>query len=212
MSPLSFHHFQKAKGISLIIGLFFVATSALVGKVPFFLYLNADFGAWIDTVMKVLSFAGEWVSWLVLLALVLFIFKKVKTLPLLIASFIIVTILVQTAKRIIPDMARPVKEIGNSQAIHTTPGITLHDWNSFPSGHTATAFTIYFLLCLYVPNNKTVIFGLIFASLVGYSRVYLAQHFPVDVGGGILAAVLAVLLAIKVQLYFDRKRKTPLST
>ncbi|TAE17582.1 MAG: phosphatase PAP2 family protein [Bacteroidetes bacterium] len=212
MSPLSFHHFQKAKSIALIIGLFFVATSALVGKVPFFLYLNADFGAWIDKIMQAFSFAGEWVSWVVLLFLVIVVFKKINTLPLLLASFLIVTILVQTAKRTIPDMARPVKEIGSSQAIHTTPGITLHDWNSFPSGHTATAFTIYFLLCMYIPNNKTVIFGLLLASLVGYSRVYLAQHFPVDVGGGILAAVLAVLLAIKVQLYFDRKRKSPLAS
>lgn len=68
---------------------------------------------------------------------------------------------------------------------------------SYPSAHTAQAFA--FALALYVvmrpaiSSHLALLIGLLFwAAAVGFSRVYLQVHFPSDVLGGTLLAVLWV--------------------
>lgn len=64
---------------------------------------------------------------------------------------------------------------------------------SFPSGHTMSAFALYSLLSLMVGRERKQ-WGLLFALLailVGISRIFLVQHFLVDVMAG---AILGLLL------------------
>ncbi len=64
---------------------------------------------------------------------------------------------------------------------------------SFPSGHTADAFAFAVAVCLVYPKWYTIIPGLIWASLVGYSRMSLGVHFPSDVlAGAIIGSVFAI--------------------
>lgn len=63
---------------------------------------------------------------------------------------------------------------------------------SFPSGHTTVAFascTAFFLVC----NKKYSWVALIFATLIGFSRIYLAVHYTTDVLGGVLVGTFAAL-------------------
>jgi membrane-associated phospholipid phosphatase len=83
-------------------------------------------------------------------------------------------------------------------------GIEMHTGaTSFPSGHTMSAFALYSLLIFLLPKKH--IYGAILfllALLVGFSRIYLAQHFWPDVyAGGIIGAVWAVII-YSVQSYF----------
>jgi membrane-associated phospholipid phosphatase len=57
---------------------------------------------------------------------------------------------------------------------------------SFPSGHTADAFAFAVAVSLIYPKWYIILPGLIWASLVGYSRMSLGVHFPSDVVGGAL--------------------------
>jgi membrane-associated phospholipid phosphatase len=45
----------------------------------------------------------------------------------------------------------------------------------------------------------------LYAVLVGYSRIYLAQHFPLDVGGGMLTAVITILVAVFIQNIWEAR-------
>jgi undecaprenyl-diphosphatase len=56
--------------------------------------------------------------------------------------------------------------------------------NSFPSGHTATAFVAVTLLAFMC--GGVFYYGYGVAFLVEYSRMYMGGHFPFDVAVGVL--------------------------
>lgn len=60
---------------------------------------------------------------------------------------------------------------------------------SFPSGHSATAFALAYVLSRAYPKGACIFYGL--ASLVALSRIYLAKHFPSDVVAGAAIGLLA---------------------
>lgn len=62
--------------------------------------------------------------------------------------------------------------------------------SSFPSGHTTSAFALATVLALWCRRKALSILFVIAAALVGYSRIYLAQHFPADVLAGAGIGVL----------------------
>jgi membrane-associated phospholipid phosphatase len=73
------------------------------------------------------------------------------------------------------------------------PGIDIFSWDSFPSGHTAISFCVFCTLALI--SGKAFVKFLFFlcAFLVGYSRIYLAEHFITDV---MAASVIGVACSI----------------
>ena len=85
-------------------------------------------------------------------------------------------------------------------------GVTRHSIHSFPSGHTATAFTFVLLIALTVKTLDVLTLSFIVALLIAYSRIYLGQHFPLDIGGGIIVSICSVSLAVFVQKWFERRR------
>ena len=75
------------------------------------------------------------------------------------------------------------------------PGVKMHKGlSSFPSGHTMAAFALFSFLAFCFPRIPWLsITCFCIASLVGFSRMYLVQHFFEDV---YLGAVLGVGLGI----------------
>lgn len=72
--------------------------------------------------------------------------------------------------------------------INFIEGVSVHTSNnSFPSGHTFSAFAIFCLLAFLIKNKSLQALFFLLALLVGISRVYLVQHFFMDIyAGGIL--------------------------
>ncbi|MFI5171922.1 MAG: phosphatase PAP2 family protein [Chitinophagales bacterium] len=88
-------------------------------------------------------------------------------------------------------------------------GIELYQRLSFPSGHTAAAFTLFCLFTFFAKNKN---YGYLFftlALIVAISRVYLLQHFLVDVyfGSffGIFFATIFYYLLMRSPLFGNKK-------
>ncbi len=190
--------FRKGAWLTASIGIVLLIGSACLGKQAAFLLLNGNMGPVADQFFAYWTYLGD--GWIWVPLFVFFMVYHKKYLPLLISTIALSTFIAQAVKNwVFPGEPRPTKAITDLSLIHTVPGVELHTINSFPSGHTTTAFSIFLLICLVVPQRSIVIISFIAALLVAYSRVYLAQHFPVDLGGGMLAAVLAVWVSLQVQ-------------
>lgn len=186
-------------------GLILILASFIIKKEELFLMLNLDLGKQADTFFKYFTNVGDGLFWL-LWALLIIIKKGKKYLPLLFAAIIFSTLLIQISKQVIyPDEPRPLQAIADQSQVHYVTGVTVHSINSFPSGHTATAFSFLLLLVLFSQTNALLLLGFVAALLVAYSRIYLGQHFPLDVGAGMLVAVSTMILSVMVQRRFENK-------
>lgn len=199
-------NFITAVALSLLLSLTLLIFSYGMGKDNLFLLLNTDAGVFADIFFSGFTFGGDGIIWVPVLLMVIFLLQRKDAVVLLVTSFVLSTIFTQVIKNFIfPDEPRPTKAITNN-LIHIVDGVDVHSIGSFPSGHTATAFCIYLIFCLLLPKKWWVFIGFLYATLVGYSRVYLAQHFPVDVGAGIIIAIVSVWISVQIQEYWWKRK------
>lgn len=190
--------YSIARTSAWLIAIVLLSASAIWGRIPVFLFLNHDFGSIADNVLLGCTYLAEGWAWIPYLIIVGWFFKKDK--GIILYCFAISTLLTQIPKQVFfPTVTRPIASGIDPNQIHTVKGVAMHQLNSFPSGHTATAFTIFLLTVFLFKNNKLVLIGLIYAMLCGYSRIYLGQHFPMDVGGGMIVAIITVEISKRIR-------------
>jgi len=98
--------------------------------------------------------------------------------------------------------ARPIKYFSENYPnieLHQVAGVHLHSFHSFPSGHTITAFAFFMALSFFTKKPSLHFLYFILAFLVGYSRVYLSQHFAIDV---LVGSLIGVAVTVSWQNYF----------
>lgn len=84
------------------------------------------------------------------------------------------------------------------------------NYRSFPSGHTTTSFGIAFMLIYltWSTRYRTVgLVSLVWAILVGLSRIQRGVHWPTDVLGGAFAGLLGTCLVVA---WLERRGNLPL--
>jgi membrane-associated phospholipid phosphatase len=148
------------------------------------LWVNKHWSAALDYFFKYGTYLGDGI-FCITLGLLLFFFNR-RLGVLVILAYTISGLLAQFIKNFgFPNSPRPSQYFGGIMSqIHTVSGVDLLQWHSFPSGHTASGFAVFGLLAYFIGNQSVRFLFFILAVVVGYSRMYLFQHFLVDVWVG----------------------------
>jgi membrane-associated phospholipid phosphatase len=170
----------------LIIGFFILI---LTQKGDFLIWLNTHHNKAMNLFFKYWTHLGDGLVFAFLG--ILFLLTSYYRTLLLIVAVISQTIVIQGLKRFVfGGVVRPKLYFENFDSFYQVPGVEIHSANSFPSGHTATAFTVAVLFSLMIRKWSVTGILMVMAILVGLSRVYLLQHFFIDIYFGSMIGFL----------------------
>ena len=187
------------KNQKIIIGvytLFLLVTSIILisfSKSEIHLFINRHYSNFFDIFFRVVTTFGE--DYFIVGVLILCLLISYRFAFIQLASYSISGLAVQFLKNyIFPTIVRPSLYFKGIYELRFVEGVEMHSHYSFPSGHTATAFALFFCFAVLVQKRWAKLFFIFCAILVGYSRMYLSQHFLIDVYAGSIIAVITVFL------------------
>jgi undecaprenyl-diphosphatase len=142
--------------------------------------------AWFEDVGHVGQLLGSWqvlVGVSVVFLLIGLVFSRSTAVVVGFDTLVahgIVALLVQTLKHLI---GRPRPRLAQLHLLPAGPSFE-SGWDSFPSGHSAAAFSIAAVIAARCPRAGWIAYG--GASLIAASRVVTGSHFPSDILAGVL--------------------------
>lgn len=176
------------------------------------LYINHCNNALLDDMM--IRFSNTW-TWSLLLLVVIFVVLRDR--PLKEALFILLGIglCVLFADQISSTFIKPW--VARFRPTHD-PEIMFQVRHiagrmgqyGFVSSHAANTFAIATFLSLVFRHRVTTICLIIWASIVGFSRIYLGVHFPLDVlCGGLLGVLVGLFVYYLIYFIVNKVLNTP---
>jgi undecaprenyl-diphosphatase len=156
----------------------------------------------LDPVMWGLSAAGRGGLIWILIAVALIASGRLR-LSILLSLLVALLLATVAADRVVKPLLhrpRPFVDSPREAVIGGRP----HD-SSFPSGHTTNAFAAAYVLAALAAEPAVVWWGL--AAAIGYSRVYLGVHYPLDVLGGALIGIACGAMVVAIGR--GRRRREP---
>ncbi|MBP7965249.1 MAG: phosphatase PAP2 family protein [Paludibacteraceae bacterium] len=168
-------------------------------------YLSGWSASWIvfqDFFFKYVTELGGFIPFVIILGL---LFYKVGWALFVLGAEVLTALFVFPIKYIV-SAPRPsffFRTHFPDVVLHQVDGVTLHQIFSFPSGHTATVFSLMLALTLLF-HKKTWLSFLFFsvAVLTAYSRIYLSQHFAEDV---LLGSFIGVSMTLVAYWFYQRQ-------
>ena len=180
-------------------------------KLDFQSKLNSFNTPFLDQITPTLTHVGDGLFAFGLVILIAIFFQKRSAL-LLFISYAGSSIITQILKRtIFIDAKRPMYYFDKVPTYHKIEGLVYHYSNSFPSGHATTCFAIFTILAyLHAQTNLARILCFVFALLFSLTRVYLSQHFLIDVITGATIGYLTTILILRLAKNKLEKLEAPL--
>lgn len=174
----------------------------LYTKEQLFLTVNLNHSSYADYFFKMMTHVGDGLMFIAIVILLLFVEYRKALLAFFV--YIISSQVAQFLKRVVfENVPRPKKYFEGIQDLHFVDGVQIHNMMSFPSGHTTSAFALAAFLTIISKNKKIGFVYLLVALLIGYSRMYLAQHFYEDVLMGSIIGVLSAFITYYFLLRTD---------
>lgn len=175
-------------------------------KADIHLWLNQVHTPFLDAFFRVMTHLGEWVPYVVMAGL---LFYRLGDATYLLSSVLVGGGIGQIIKHLV-NAPRPLTWFATNYPDIQLPlvdGVVMNTQLSFPSGHTISCFALCMTLSIILTNHKSPItnhpltsFPLIQAFLFllaltgSYSRIYLSQHFAMDIWVGMLIGIATPIL------------------
>jgi len=171
------------------------------------LFLNSMSSPFCDQVMYAISGKLIWAP--LYLAIMIYIGVKFKRKFLIILLFIIlgITLADQTSVHLFKNVfhrLRPCHEPALEGLVHLVKG-ECGGMYGFVSSHATNSFYVALFSLLFVRKRWFTIIIVLWASVVGYSRIYLGVHYPGDVICGSMLGALIGWGIYKLYCYTDYK-------
>lgn len=181
----------------MVIPYLFVLIACLVIKLIFtrseiYFAVNSHYYNFADAVAPYVTDLGNgWTAVAIAAIMVLFSYRKALILA---SAFAVTSISAQIIKYIF-DAPRPKLYFKDQLSkIHFVKAVEILSYHSFPSGHTVTAFMLAVIFTYWSKNKAWGLVFLLLAIFVGYSRMYLSEHFFEDVvAGSVVGVILTVI-------------------
>ncbi len=184
-------NYYLAFALIWLLGLYY---QLLYSQFALSIWINNTHTPLLDQVMILMTYLGD--GWfLTLVGLVLIVYKRSWFIPVVLC-LVIPSLITQFLKhQVFDDYHRPAVLMEGISGLYFVPGVEMNHLNSFPSGHTTAGFSLYTLLALLLKPKKIGWVWAFIATLVGVSRIYLLQHFWMDVlAGAIIGTLFSTLL------------------
>jgi membrane-associated phospholipid phosphatase len=159
--------------------------------------INEQHTPFLDTILPYVTHMGE-ATFIIPVLLLLFLFRRFRKgrFALALVSCNVAPFLVVQAIKGIVNAPRPLLYFNNATWINRVAGQPENLFYSFPSGHSEGSFALFCFLSLILPRRYAPA-GILFffiALSIGYSRMYLSQHFFADVYAGSLLGTFCCAL------------------
>jgi len=166
-----------------------------------YFFINGLHTGWGDFIFPLFTDLGDGLS-LVIFAVIVSLFSLRRSF-LLLTSYGLTALVAQLLKFMF-DMPRPYLYFKTQHSkMYFVKGIDMLSYHSFPSGHTVTAFSACLTLAYLFRNKYLDLLMLVLACCIGYSRMYLSQHFFEDVTAGSVVGVVVTLFWLQ---WLDSRR------
>ena len=181
------------------------------------LAMSYSMGWFLEPASELMHYLGKGGAALIALSVVLMLFRRTRRVGTMMLLALGVGALI-TNLGLKPTVARPRPYTHDGSVyfqLWKYGGCCTESDFSFPSGHTTAATAAMVGLFLATPKCKSWP-ALIFALLMGFSRIYLGVHYPSDVLFGFVCGAVGAVAAYYIakpipQVYYDfelfRKRK-----
>jgi membrane-associated phospholipid phosphatase len=165
---------------------------ALLNHIELHLWFNKFHFEELNSFFSFITYLGDGLGWVIFC--IIFLFISFKGSLFIFLSGLLSGTITQVLKRFVfNDINRPLFYF-KPEDLPTISGIDNHMNFSFPSGHSTSAFALFFTLSLIINKPKISIGFFFLAFLAAFSRIYLHQHFYRDTYVGAFIGVVSTLV------------------